>query len=184
MKVDEVRVVEALKRDARAGNLSLPHVPPSTRVQVASLEGFGATAHMSRMDRHQIDAQTSFDRAVFDWAAYAYSRHVVALPSSFPASAVCMFAPGLANFVVHRLPAANGDVACNDPLVSSTGRSAKHPCNDLAKVNAKVLRPRKIPMVGRPGMLMRSAKAAGARPSWRTGGRSDARAPPHPRGDL
>lgn len=167
---DSALAIESLKRDARAGNLSLPHVPRSTRIQVTSLEGLGLTAHLSRMaPQHEIDPQATLDRAVFDWAAFAYSRHVVALPSSFPASAVCMFAPAQVNLVVLRLPTDNGEVACNDPLSSSAGRSAsakqKHPCNDLARVNAKVLRPSKAPLAGRRGLLMRPAKAAEARKS-------------------
>jgi len=136
---DSSLVLNRLKHDARAGNLSLPNAPTPTRVMLSTLDGLGSAAHLSRLRRHQVDPQTSLDRAVFDWAAFAYSHSVVALPSSFPASAVCMFSPGTISFTVHRLPGTNGQVDCQDPLATST-RSKKHPCHDLVRVNSKVLR--------------------------------------------
>jgi len=138
---DSSVVLHALKRDAAAHNLTVPPLASHSSVQIATLDGLGGTAHLSRMHGHERDVQTSFDRALFDWAAFAFSRTVLTLPSSFPASAVCMFAPD-AKFVVHRLPAASGEVDCDDPLASSERDESLHPCNDLVRVNAKVLRKR------------------------------------------
>ena len=153
---DSGALVQGLRRDASSKNLSLEtrQITPSA-VSIRSVSGLGTTAHLSRMpSQHEVDAQTSFDRAVFDWAAYAYSpQRVVALPSSFPASAVCMFAPGHIGFVVLRLPV-NGEVSCTDPLSSSLpGSGTLHPCRELHRVNAKVLKQRSMKRLPPPTHL-------------------------------
>ena len=119
----------------------------------SSLRGLGQAMHLSRMASeltpHDISPQATLDKAVFDWAAFAYSPlAVVSLPSSFPASAVCMFAPRRLSFTVLDLPKADdGRVECHAPLASSTrarpgDAQQQHPCAALQKVNAKKLRRR------------------------------------------
>lgn len=67
-------------------------------------------------------------RVVLDWAAYAYSTsRVLALPSSFVASAVCMFRPDGAFDVFARPTAANTSIDCAWPLARRWGARA-HAC--------------------------------------------------------
>jgi hypothetical protein len=140
---DSSEVLDSLKRDSLSGNLSLPSASPSApgtavpRVRVLTISGLGRTAHLSRLagQPHEIDAQTSFDRAIFDWAIFAYSRRIVALPSSFSASAVCMFAPrDVASYIVLKRPEAAADVDCTQPFASAAS-GGTHPCTDVQRVN-------------------------------------------------
>ena len=151
---DSSTVLASLGSDARAGNLTLieARTPQSAtlRVTLSTLTNLGSTAHLSKLDGvAPADAQLLLDRAVFDWGAFAYSRRVVALPSSFPASAVCMFSPRQTSFVILQLPARDGTVECHRPLASSTGPELNHPCKDIVRVNAKKLRRSSQPMTMR-----------------------------------
>ena len=84
-------------------------------------------------------AAASLDRATFDWAAFAFStRPVLALPSTFVASAVCMFRPAAARFDVYARPAnATGGppLRCHRPIVSAWGAHA-HACKVDAEYGA------------------------------------------------
>lgn len=168
---DSAPVLDALRRDSRAGNLSLaapatPHALPA--VVSTAPPRLGAASHLSRLGaslraggKHELGAQASLDRAVFDWAAFAYSKRVHALPSSFSASAVCMFAPATATFVVHQRPAeAAADVDCERPLASSAG-GGPHPCNDLLRVNWGGTGSKGVPGAKASGRRPPRAKAGG-----------------------
>ena len=173
MASDSSAVVEALERDAIRGSLGsfasdagstngqiqMRHVARRGQVRLSSMAhlGLGAPTHLSQFATHRSvhekSAQATLDRAVFDWATFAYSRRrVVALPSSFPASAVCMFSPRIASFLVLNLPDAEdarGRVDCESPLSSSgtatsssRANGVRSPCTELQSVNAKRLRNR------------------------------------------
>ena len=144
---DSSIVLDALQRDANAGNLSLHRAAapsavaslPPRGLQFAAMSGLGRATHLSKSylrPAHEVDAQTSFDRAVFDWAAFAYSRRVVGVPSSFSASAVCMWQPrDVDPYVVLRMPPDGSPINCDRPFASSRGARGAHPCRDVQRVN-------------------------------------------------
>ena len=164
---DSAVVLDALRRDSSSGNLSLSGDGALRSVTLSTVSSsLGAASHLSRQTgRRDVDAQVSLDRAVFDWAAFAYSQRVVSLPSSFSASAVCMFHPAMASFVVYKRPAeASGEVDCERPLSSSVG-GGTHPCNDLLRINWGGTPSRKVPPVRH--VVRRGARY---RPKAKTGG--------------
>ena len=151
------QVLAALRRDQRAGNLTVargappghawpprlrfaPHVlgtpTHSSKARSASARD-SSTAASAKLPALDLDATRRLDRTVLDWAALAFApRRVVALPSSFSASASCMFAPSRQYDVLDVTRA--GTLRCDRPLASSAARpevgGAKHPCHDLPRI--------------------------------------------------
>ena len=74
-----------------------------------------------------IDA-AAISRLLFDWAAYSFSpSRVLALPTTFVASAVCMFRPHLA-FDIYPRPSANRSLDCGHPIGRDWSGGAAHAC--------------------------------------------------------
>jgi len=94
--------------------------------------GPGGAKHLVRLGRVRREpaSAASLDRATFEWAAFAFSTGpVLALPSSFVASAVCMFRPAAARFDVYSRPTntTGAPLRCHRPIASEWGAHA-HAC--------------------------------------------------------
>ena len=84
----------------------------------SSFATLGRPLHIGKVPRTEWRF-TELARIVYDWASFAYSTRAASLPSSFPATAICMLAPHR-NYTVFRPPRAPARlVECGAPLAST-----------------------------------------------------------------
>ena len=89
----------------------------------------GVPVHRYRTAERIRSQGKNLERILVDWATFAYSPRTVLLPSTFAASAACMFAPH-AEIRLYRPDPNDGLLECDRPFVASVapGVHKGHPC--------------------------------------------------------
>ena len=129
--LDSETTLASLARDRPGRLVTFADISPVEHSSKSSSGGGGRRGSGRRpvmRPRRKALSPAALWRVALDWAAYAYSpSRVLALPSSFVASAVCAFRPD-GHFAVFARPSvANTSIDCGRPLARGWGPRA-HPC--------------------------------------------------------